>query len=193
VQYLAAMKYTEIGAFMRDLRAQDGLDAKALEFTILCAGRPGEAIGARWSEIDGDVWTIPPERMKAHREHRVPLSRRAVELLAALPRMDDYVFPVGRKAPQPRALLRVLERMGRDDVTTHGFRAAFRTWASERTAYSNDVIELALAHTVGNAVERAYRRGDWFEQRRRLMQDWANYCIRPSAEMGGVVPLRTPA
>jgi integrase len=190
VQHLAAMKYTEVGAFMRDLRAQDGLGARALEFTILCAARPGEAIGARWSEIDGEVWTIPPERMKSHREHRVPLSRRAIELLVALPRMDDYVFPAARKEPHPRTLLRVLERMGRDDVTTHGFRAAFRTWASERTAFPNDVIELALAHTVGNAVERAYRRGDLFEQRRRLMQDWSNYCDRQDAS-AGVTPIRT--
>jgi integrase len=192
VKHLASMKYTEVGAFIQELRAQDGISARALEFTILCAARPGEAIGARWSEIDGDLWTIPSERMKAHREHRVPLSRRAVELLAALPRVDDYVFPIGRMAPHPRALLRLLERMGRDDVTTHGFRAAFRTWASELTAYPNHVIELALAHTIGNAVERAYRRGDLFDQRRRLMQDWSHYCSQPRVT-GDVVPLRKEA
>jgi integrase len=189
VKDLAAMKYTEVGAFMQKLRAQEDVSARALEFTILCAARPGEAIGARWSEIDGNTWTVPAERMKAHREHRVPLSRRVVELLAELPRVNDYVFPVGHKVPKPRALLRVLERMGRDDVTTHGFRATFRTWASERTAYPNDVIELTLAHTVGNAVERAYRRGDLFEKRRRLMQDWSDYCSQPRVA-GDVVPLR---
>jgi integrase len=183
VNHLAAVPYPQIGAFMEKLRGQEGVVARALEFTILTAARSSEALGAKWSEIDGDVWTVPPERMKAHREHRVPLSRRARDLLASLPHDSEFVFPAVRtgEAPHHRTLIREMQRLGRSE-TIPGFRAAFRTWAGERTAYPPHVVEQALAHTVGSAVERAYTRGDLLDQRRRLMEDWASFCDRPSVE-----------
>jgi integrase len=193
VKHLAAMKYVEVPEFMQRLRAQKGYAARALEFAILTACRSSEASGARWSEIEGDTWIIPAARTKAHREHRIPLPRRAVELLAALPRADDgeYVFPATRVGGElPRGeLLRALQRLGRDDVVVHGFRSAFSDWAHERTTYPNIVIEQALAHTVGSAVERSYRRTDLLAQRARLMQDWSNFCDRPHIE-AEVVPIR---
>jgi integrase len=135
-------------------------------------------LGAQWCEIDleAPTWTIPPERMKGHREHRVPLSPCAVELLANLPRVGEHVF-VGQGDARPSApiLLRVLRGMGYAKLTAHGFRASFRTWAEETTQYPPHIIEMALAHTVGSAVERAYRRGDLLDQRRRLMQDWSDF------------------
>jgi integrase len=194
VQHLAAMKYSEIGAFMNELRNRsDDLGARTLEFAILTAVRPSEVLGARWSEIDGKMWIIPAERMKGNREHRVPLSGSALELLAALPRQDEFVF-AGRAGgqPSPMTLIRALRRAGRTDVTAHGFRSTFRDWAAETTAYPNHVVEMALAHAVGNTVEAAYRRGDLFEKRRWLMEDWAKYCDAPvaGATAGDVVALR---
>jgi integrase len=186
------MNYADIGRFMQELRAQTDIAAGALEFLILTAARPGEALGARWNEIEGAVWKIPAERTKAHREHRIPLSDRAVELLASLPRIDknEFVF-AGRGGAQqsPAALVRVLRRLGYDDLVAHGFRSTFRDWAAETTAYPNHVVEQALAHVIGNAAEAAYRRGDLFEKRRRLMQDWADFCASP-ARAGEVVTLR---
>ena len=182
VKHLAAMPWRELPAFMRKLRAEPDNAARALELAILCASRPGEALGARWSEIDFDAatWIIPAERMKGHREHRAPLSRTVIELLGNLPQAGEHVF-IGRGDARPSAhmLVRVLRRMGYANLTAHGFRSAFRDWASERTTYPNHVIEQALAHTVGSAVERAYRRGDLLDQRRCLMQDWADFCDRP--------------
>jgi integrase len=188
------MPYSEIGAFMERLRNVEGVPAHALEFLVLTAARPGEVLGARWEEIDlsAGLWTVPGERMKGDRPHRVPLSGRAVELLANLPRVGEYCF-AGRFADTPYAhdsLVKLLRKMGHD-VTAHGFRSTFRDWAAETTAYPNHVVEMALAHAVGNGVEAAYRRGDLFEKRRRLMQDWSDYCSRPLRHVTeSVVPLR---
>ncbi|RVG50553.1 site-specific integrase [Sinorhizobium meliloti] len=195
VRHHPALPYKEIGGFMADLKKMEGISPRALEFTILTATRTGEAIGAKWSEIDFEhrMWTIPAERMKAGKEHRVPLSARAIEILKELVSDEggEYVF-IGDKKDKPlsnMALLMVLRRMERNDLTTHGFRSTFRDWAAETTAYPNELVEMALAHTVGDKVEAAYRRGDMLERRRRLMKDWSNYCAMP-ARTGDVVPLK---
>jgi integrase len=188
VKHHAALPYADVPAFMRELREREGITARALEFTILTAARVGETLGARWDEITGDVWTIPARRMKSGREHRVPLSKCAVELLQALPRTNEYVFPGtrGRMANNgPRKLLR---RLGRAGITVHGFRSSFRDWAAETTEYPNHVVEMALAHAIGSGVEAAYRRGNLLDQRRRLMEDWAKFCDRVHVE-GHLVPL----
>jgi integrase len=149
--------------------------------TILTAARTGEVIGATWDEIDlaGKVWTVPAGRIKGGREHRVPLSDRVLEILKSLPSEahNKFVF-IGPRAGglSNMAMASVLERMGRDDITVHGFRSTFRDWAAERTGYPNHVAEMALAHVIGNKVEAAYRRGDLFEKRQKLMADWARYC-----------------
>ncbi len=192
IKHHAALPYGELPAFMAALRSQPGFAARALEFAILTGARTNEALGATWSEIDlvAGTWVVPAERMKAHREHRVPLSDAAVELLAGLLREGDYLFP-GAKAGQPlsnMALLMTLRRMGRGCLTAHGFRSTFRDWAAETTAHPGDVVEMALAHTIGSQVEAAYRRGDLFEKRRRLMQEWAAFCGTSCGE--NVVPLR---
>jgi integrase len=189
----AALPYADIGAFMSELRADESVVARALEFLIFTAARSAEVLEARWNEIDGNTWTVPAERMKGGREHRVPLSKRAMELLGALPREGEYVF-IGARPGQPlgpMTLLRLLEKMGRD-TTVHGFRSTFRDWAAEQTGYDNHVVEQALAHAISNGVERAYRRGDLFEKRRRLMEDWSDYCTRARVE-GDVVALRANA
>lgn len=195
VEHHAALPFNEVPDFISQLAAREGIAARALEFTILNASRTGEIIGCRWSEIDleAKLWTIPAERMKAKKEHRVPLTGRSLEILKALPREGEFVFPGGRKGVpiSNMAMAEVLKRMGRFDITVHGFRSTFRDWAAERTSYPNHVIEMALAHVVGNKVEAAYRRGDLFEKRRRLMTDWATYCATPA--VGGrdnVTPLR---
>lgn len=192
VKHHAALDWREIGPFMTRLRAVDGAGARALEFAVLTAARSGEVIGATWDEIDlpARTWTVPAERMKAAREHRVPLSDAAVVVLAALPRTDaPWVFPGGRagKPLSNMAMAMVLRRLDRADLTVHGFRSTFRDWAGESTGYPRDVCEMALAHAVGG-VEGAYRRGDLFEKRRRLMADWAAWCAR--ADAGSVTPLR---
>jgi integrase len=188
----AALPYAEIGSFWGDLKAQDGVAARALQFVVLTAVRTSEAIGAKWSEVDLDkeVWTIPAERMKARREHRVPLSDTAVQLLKALPRKGDFVFPGGKpkKPLSNMAMLTLLKRMGRDDLTVHGFRSTFRDWASEVSTFPSEVAEAALAHVVADKTEAAYRRGDLFEKRRKLMQSWAAYCSRASG--GSVAHMR---
>jgi integrase len=193
----AALPYAEMGSFMADLRKREGVAARALEFAILTAARTGEAIGCRWSEIDmtAAVWTIPVERMKARRDHRVPLSEAALALLRDLPRdpESDFVFisPMSKGEPLSNmALLATLKRMKRADLTAHGFRSTFRDWAAEATAYADAVAEMALAHAIGNAVEAAYRRGDLFEKRKRLMTDWASYCAAGSRASAEVVPIR---
>jgi integrase len=181
VAHHPALPYSEIGAFMVELRQRQGVAVRALEFAILTAARSGEVRGATWSEIDlhGRIWTVPANRMKAGKEHRVPLSKEAVRLLKALPRIDgsDYVFPAPRGGQlSDMALTAVLRRMGRGDLTQHGFRSTFRDWAGETTSYPREVCEHALAHKLADGVEAAYQRGDLLEKRTHLMADWARYC-----------------
>jgi integrase len=209
IRHHPALPADELGAFMRDLRNREGTGARALEFTILTAVRSGEGRGARWSEIDlkAKTWVIPKERMKGQRhvarEHRVPLSEEAVALLQKLPRVGDVdlVFPASRGGELSDATLAaVIKRMNGDGiprwvddkqrpVVPHGFRSTFRDWAAERTSYPRDVAEMALAHTVRDKTEAAYRRGDLFEKRRRMMADWAKFCAQP-ARGGEVLPIR---
>jgi integrase len=179
-----ALPYGEASAFMNALKEQDGLAARALELLILTATRTNEVIGVVRSEFDLEraMWTIPAERMKAERPHRVPLSASALVLVRTL--LDgadgDLVFP-GAKKGKPlsnMAMLTVLRRMKRDDLTVHGFRSTFRDWAAECTTYPNEMAEMALAHAVDDKVEAAYRRGDMFQRRRQMMDDWAMYCAR---------------
>jgi integrase len=190
VKHFAALPYADIGAFMAKLRAQEELSARALELLILTATRTGELLGARWEEIDGDTWTIPGEHTKSGKAHRVPLSDRAVELLRGLPRVGEHIFP-GRagEGMGETTLRKALKRVDLS-ITVHGFRSTFRDWAAETTAYPNHVVEQALAHAIGNGVEAAYRRGDLFEKRRQLMQDWSDYCDRQNAP-AGVTPIRS--
>jgi integrase len=178
----AAMPYVEVPAFIAKLRERRALAAMALEFTILTATRSGEVLGSRWHEIDmaSKVWTIPKERMKAGRQHRVPLSAPALAILAKLSetRTSEFVFP-GARSDRPlsnMAMEMVLRRMGVDGVTVHGFRSAFRDWAGNETHFAREVAEAALAHVVGDEAEQAYRRGDALEKRRELMEAWARYC-----------------
>jgi integrase len=182
VRHHAALPYSEIGAFMADLQRQEGIAALALRFLILTAARTGEVLCARWDEIDTATrtWTVPAERMKGHREHRVPLSDAALEVLRQVGevRGGDFVFP-GGKAGRPlsnMAMLTLLRRMERADLTAHGFRSTFRDWAAERTDVAREVAEAALAHTIADKVEAAYRRGDLFAKRRQLMHAWARHC-----------------
>ena len=174
-----AMPYEDVPAFLTQLSARKAVAALALEFVILTGVRTGEAIGASWSEVDLDksIWTIPSSRMKVGKEHRVPLSPRAVAILESLqPIGSPYVFPSSRGGKlSGMAMAMLLRRMG-VDATVHGFRSSFRDWVAECTSVSHEVAEMALAHTVGSAVERAYRRGDLFDKRRQLMADWAGYC-----------------
>jgi integrase len=173
VEHHAALPYPEIADFMAELRSKDGLAARALEFVILTAARTGEVLGARWAEIDlqNCLWVVPAERMKAGREHRVPLSEAAMALLAALKREGDRVFPVSNMA-----MNMLLRRMGKSGLTVHGFRSTFSDWCAEQTSFPSEVREMALAHVVGDKVEAAYRRGDLFEKRRQLAEAWARYC-----------------
>ena len=191
-----ALPYVEMPEFMSQLRAVDGVANRALELLCLTAMRTAEVRLAKWSEFDLDsaTWTVPAARMKkSTADHRVPLSERAVNILRALPRLDDWVFP-GAAAGKPigsSTMLREALKPLRADCTVHGFRSTFRDWAAETTGYPNHVVEMALAHTVGTAVEKAYRRGDLLEKRKRLMQDWSSYCCGPAkAKAGQVVPLR---
>ncbi|MDY0242017.1 MAG: site-specific integrase [Rhodospirillaceae bacterium] len=183
----AALPYEEIGSFMTELRQQDGISARALEFSILTVARTGEVINATWNEIDFDkrLWTIPAERMKAGREHRVPLSEPAMAVLRQIAPLQSgpYVFP-GERPGRPlsnMALLMVLRRMKRTDLTAHGFRSTFRDWAAERTDFPSEVAEMALAHTVSDKVEAAYRRGDLFKKRIGLMEAWAHQYVSHTA------------
>ena len=174
-----AMPYEEVPAFLTQLRARKAVAALALEFVILTAVRTGEAISASWSEVDLDksIWSIPASRMKAGKEHRVPLSPRAVAILESLqPIGSPYLFPSARGGKLSGMAMAMLLRRMSVDVTVHGFRSSFRDWVAECTSVSHEVAEMALAHTIGSAVERAYRRGDLFDKRRQLMADWAAYC-----------------
>ncbi len=183
VEHHRAVPVADVGAFLVKLRMQAGLGARALEFAILTAARSGEVRGACWSEINTEakVWVIPAARMKAGKEHRVPLSADALALLEALPRMagTELVFPAPRGgALSDMTLSAVLRRMEVDAVP-HGFRSTFRDWAGERTAHPREVIEHALAHLLKDKDEAAYQRGDLFEKRRRLMDDWSAFLNRP--------------
>jgi integrase len=198
VEHHSALLWREVGAFTAALANEEGVSALALRFAILTAARTGEVIGARWSEFDmqAATWTVPAERMKAGREHRVPLSDGAVDVLrevaklATKPDPKAFVFP-GGKAGKPlssMALLMLLRRMERGDLTAHGFRSTFRDWCAEATNYPREVAEAALAHTLRDKTEAAYQRGDLMEKRRRLMAEWATFCARPAAT-GAVVVL----
>jgi integrase len=200
----AALPFGELPAFVAQLRESDSVGALALEFLILTAARTGEVLGAQWSEVDLDakLWTVPAARMKAAREHRVPLTARALAILreAAKRRIGEYVFPgqvqssvsTGRRPPENRdrplsnmSLAMTLRRMGKGDVTPHGFRSSFRDWCGELTFFPREVAEAALAHAVGDATEQSYRRGDALEKRRLLMDAWGRFVQRTD----NVVPL----
>ncbi len=194
VKHHPAMPHNEIAGFFTELRKVEGVAALALEFTILCAVRTNETYEAVWSEIslDDKTWTIPAERMKAKREHRVPLCDRTIDILKQLPREADnpFVFIGPRPGSNigPMAMYRLLRDM-RKGVSVHGFRSSFSDWAHDNTAHANHTIELSLAHSVGSATEKAYRRSDLFAKRRRLMDDWAKHCTTPKAP-ASVVPIR---
>ena len=186
----AALAYKDMPNFIQDLRGREAVAAYALEFAILAGGRTGEIIGARWSEfnLDEALWIIPAGRMKAKAEHRVPLSTRALEILAIMhkAKINDYVFVAQRDRPLSNmALLQLLKRMGRNGeaaralgrhITTHGFRSSCRDWAGDCTEFPREIIEQVLAHTISNKAEAAYRRGDALDKRRILMQMWCDYC-----------------
>lgn len=193
VEHHAALPIDAVGEFMGDLRKREGIGARALELLVLTAARSGEIRGATWSEVDlvGSTWIIPAERMKAEQEHRVPLSKRAVQLLQELPRLEgcDLVFPGSRgKALSDMTLTAILRRM-EIDATPHGFRSTFRDWVSERTSYPAEVAEMALAHTIANKVEAAYRRGDLFAKRAQMMDEWAEFCDASIGHIAKAVPL----
>jgi len=186
VRHRAALPYTGAAAFMKRLRKQTGLAARALELLVLTAGRTCEVLGATRGEFDPDAatWTVPAERMKAGRPHRIPLSEPARELVRGLLEAadGDLLFP-GMKEGKPlsnAAMLAVLGRMELTGLTVHGFRSTFRDWAAECTAYPNEMAEMALAHAVDDKVEAAYRRGDMFQRRKQMMDDWADYCANPA-------------
>jgi integrase len=213
VRHHPALPYAELPDFMVALRGQEGVSARALEFTILTAARTGETIGAKWSELDlaDKIWTIPAERMKAGKEHRVPLCARALAILEELKKVGGkFVFP-GAKAGKPLSNMAMLElvrgmnerreamgkpkwmdpRQGKE-IVPHGFRSTFKDWASDRTSFPRDMVEIALAHTLDDKTEAAYRRSDMFEKRRRLMGAWAELCGKPLAA-GRVVALHPEA
>jgi len=194
VKHHPALPYTEARAFLQALRSDAGVASRALEFTILTAARTNEVIQAEWSEIDLDLrtWTVPAGRMKSKREHRVPLSDAAVSVLIAVKgRSTRYVFPGHKRGSHQSntAMLQVLRRLNRTGITVHGFRSTFRDWCAETTNYPADVAEMALAHTLRDKTEAAYRRGDLFEKRARLMADWARFCSKP-AQPAKVITIR---
>jgi integrase len=200
--HFRALHYREVPELVAALEEQKSTAALCLRFALLTAARTGEVVGAKWDEIDleGRVWAVPADRMKMGREHRVPLSRQAVEVLKEIPRMGSHVFPGnGKKAPQAGgppplsnmamlSLLRRIEWNGR--TTTHGLRSAFKTWASERTSYADEISEAALAHAKGDKLAAAYNRGDVLEKRRRLMQDWGSYCDKGGQAGARVISIR---
>jgi len=199
VEHHPALPYGEIGAFVAALRKHETISARALEFLILTATRTSETTGARWAEIDmaKGEWSIPKERMKTRKKmkgpHRVPLSPRALEILGEMEKhkTGEFVFPGAKrdKHLSNGAFLALLDRMGRGDITAHGFRSTFRDWTAEQTNYPRDVAEMALAHAIGDKVEAAYRRGDLFAKRARMMGDWAKHCATV-AKAGNVVAIR---
>ena len=188
-----ALPYEQIPRFIDDLHQREAVAALALEFAILTAARSGEVIGATWAEVDMDkvVWTIPADRMKAAKEHRVPLSSRAIAILESLKPLGSlYLFPGAKGGKLSSMAMAMLVRRMKVDATVHGFRSSFRDWAAECTGYAHEVAEMALAHTIENKVERAYRRGDLFDKRRRLMDDWGTYCASDRAAGDKVTPIQ---
>jgi integrase len=190
VEHHPALRYTELPSFMATLREQQGIAARALEFLILTAARKGEVIGMQWSEIDlaEKVWTVPAQRMKNGREHRVALSPRALAIVQEMQALrpgdaNAYVFAIKKKS-----MLDLLHTL-RPGLTVHGFRATFKTWASDRSSIQREIVEVALAHTIGSKAEQAYQRGDLFEKRRRLMQQWAAFTTETTAR-GKIVAWR---
>lgn len=196
VTHHAALPYQNIGELMQELRKNSGIAALALQFLIFTACRSGEVRGATWAEIDlqNRVWTIPATRMKAGKEHRVPLSKAAVSVLAKVRKSDDcdLIFTSSRCGMlSDMTLTAVLRRMQKNDITVHGFRSTFRDWAGETSAYPREVIEHALAHQLKDKAEAAYARGTLFSKRQNLMESWANYCNTPSAELGKVIGIHS--
>jgi integrase len=194
----AAMAYEEVAAFIAQLREREASSALALELCILTAARSGEILGMRWPEVDLDkkVWTVPANRMKAGREHRVPLSGRAVSILkqSAKFKAGDFVFP-GQARNRPlsnMAMEMVLRRMKIEDATVHGFRSSFRDWAGNVSSFPREVVETALAHVIGDKAEQAYRRSDALEKRRKLMDAWAAYCERPAGNVVHIGKRKSP-
>lgn len=196
-----ALPHSEIGAFVAELSAQEGIAPRAFELAILTAARTGEVVRARWQEFDLDaaVWTIPGERMKAGKEHRIPLAPRAVEILRAMEAHEDgpasWVFAGMREGQHlsTGAFRAVLQRMKRTDITAHGFRSTFRDWAAEETAFPREVIEHAMAHQLKDKAEAAYHRGDLFKKRRKLMEAWAERCAADDARGANVTPIGAKA
>jgi len=193
VKHYSALPYDQLQEFMPTLRGREGVAPAALEFAILTCGRTGEVLGAKWSEIDLErrLWVVPAERMKMRREHRVPLSGDALAVLERMGKVKNgpYIFP-GQRPGAPlsnMALLMLLRKLGRKDLTAHGFRSTFRDWCAEQTNFPSEVAEMALAHAVGDKVEAAYRRGDLFDKRRLLADSWANFC--DASSLGKVVTL----
>jgi integrase len=193
VRHHPALSVADLPAFMAELHSNPSISARALELTILTATRTNEVIGARWSEVAEDVWTVPGERMKASKTHQVPLSRRAIEILESLPREGEYVFP-GARAGAPlsnMAMLELLRGMRGNGLTVHGFRSTFRDWAGDQTNFARELIEAALAHRLKDKAEAAYRRSDALEKRRELMEAWAKYCSSPVNPLSDVVALHS--
>ena len=179
----AAMPYAEVPAYVKRLQSAEAMAARGLEFLILTASRSGEVLGAKWPEVDLEaaVWTVPAERMKAGKEHRVPLTPRAVVIIEALQetKVNDFIFPGERKdAPlSSMAFAMLIRRMKVEQYTAHGFRSAFRDWAGDETSFPRELAEAALAHRVGDETERAYRRSDALDRRRKLMVAWMDFCL----------------
>jgi integrase len=196
VEHHPALPFGEMGAFFEDLSGEDCTAARALTFTILTVGRTGEVIEAKWPEVDLEsaLWTVPEVRMKGGREHKVPLSAPALKVLRTQHKITGgkgYIFPglKPKKALSNMAMLKLLGRMKRTDLTVHGFRSTFRDWVEEQTAFPGSVAEAALAHVVGDKTEAAYRRGDLLDKRRQLMSAWARYCSTP-IQLGKVIPIK---
>ena len=189
-----AMPYDAVPAFVGAIRAREAMAALALEFVVLTATRTSEVLGATWGEVDlaKAIWTIPAARMKAGKEHRVPLSPRAVEILETVkPLGKDCLFPADKGGKLSTMAMSMLLRRMKVDATVHGFRSGFRDWAADCTGYAHEVCEMALAHVIGNKAEAAYRRGDLFDKRRKLMEAWATYCGTPVANADNVTPIRS--
>jgi integrase len=191
------MPYLQVPDFVAALRGREGMAARALEFLILTGARSGEALGARRAEIDFEakIWTLPAARMKSGREHRVPLSERALAILEKLGdvKTSEYVFPSprGRKPLSHVSMAKVMRRLQINRATIHGFRSAFRDWAGNETHYPRELAEAALAHVIGDKAEQAYRRSDALEKRRALMEAWAAHCEPKDA--GNIIALKTRA
>jgi len=197
VRHHAALPYGKMPSFLVNVRERGAMAARALEFAILTAARTGEVLGARWDEFDleNKIWTVPASRMKAKREHRIPLSAAAFAIVRRLKsiQQNEFVFP-GERSNKPlsnMSMLMMLRRIGREDMTVHGFRSTFRDWAAEQTNFPREVAEAALAHVIADRTEAAYRRGDLFEKRRRLMAAWAAYCQTEPSVGGAVISIKS--